>query len=177
MTYKDELEQVMCWLGKQKNSYFIGQAVEYAGTGMTDTLKSVPLEKKKEFFVSEDTQLGTSIGMALNGTKVISIFPRWNFLICAFSQLYNHLDKIPIYSHRQYLPSLIIRTAIGSEIPLNPQAQHKGDLTDELQPLFKNIEIIRLDNKNMIFPSYQKAYQRTDGLSTLLVEIPDKYNT
>jgi len=39
----------------------------------------------------------------------------------------------------------------------------------------ENIEVIRLDNKEMIFPSYEKALLRDDGKSTLLIEWSDKY--
>ncbi len=45
MKYFDELKRSMEWLGEKSNTLFLGQAVEYAGTGMTNTLKDV------EFFV------------------------------------------------------------------------------------------------------------------------------
>ena len=51
MKYFDELKRSMEWLGEQNDTIFIGQAVEYAGTGMTNTLKDVSPEKliKKAF--------------------------------------------------------------------------------------------------------------------------------
>ena len=39
-----------------------------------------------------------------------------------------------------------------------------------------NIEVIRLDEPDQIFGSYQKAYEREDGKSTILVEWGDYYN-
>ena len=38
--------------------------------------------------------MGMSIGLALNGYIPITCFPRFDFLILAFNQLVNHLDKI-----------------------------------------------------------------------------------
>ena len=39
-----------------------------------------------------------------------------------------------------------------------------------------NIDIIRLDNPNLIIPSYKKALNRKDGKSTIIVEFGDYYN-
>ena len=41
MKYFDELKRSMDWLAAKENTLFLGQAVEYAGTGMTNTLKDV----------------------------------------------------------------------------------------------------------------------------------------
>ena len=38
------------------------------------------------------------------------------------------------------------------------------------------IDIIKLDKTDDIFPSYEKALNRKDGRSTLLVEFGDHYN-
>ena len=40
----------------------------------------------------------------------------------------------------------------------------------------QNINVVRLDNSSMIFSEYKKAYERDDGVSTLLIEWSDKYN-
>ena len=120
MKYFDELKRTMEWLSNQQNTVFIGQAVEVPGTAMFNTLKDIDIKKRIEVPVFEDTQLGMSIGMSLTGKRVISIFPRWNFLLCATNQLVNHLDKLPIMSEGKITPSIIIRTAVGSERPLFP---------------------------------------------------------
>ena len=45
MKYKSELIKSMNYLGKKKDTIFIGQATEYAGTAMTGTLSQI--NKKK----------------------------------------------------------------------------------------------------------------------------------
>ena len=166
----------MDWLGEKPNTLFLGQAVEYAGTGMTNTLKDVDKSKLLEMPVNEDMQMGMSLGMALNGTVPISIYPRWNFLVLAANQIVNHLDKIKIMSDGGYAPKVIIRTSIGSQRPLHPQHQHIGDFTSGFKALCDTIDIIRLDEPCQIFEAYQYAYNRTDGRSTILVEWGDFYN-
>lgn len=164
----------MTWLGEQDDTLFVGQAVEFAGTAMTNTLKNVPEYKKLEMPVNEDMQMGITNGLAIKGFVPVSIYPRWNFLLLAFNQLVNHLDKIPMISN--YPTKVIVRTGIGSERPLHPQWQHVGDYTDALQRMVTNIEVIRLDEPEQIFESYVRAYERTDGKSTVLVEWGDYYN-
>jgi hypothetical protein len=39
-----------------------------------------------------------------------------------------------------------------------------------------NIDIIRLEEPEDIFPAYKKALERKDGKSTILVEYGDHYN-
>jgi len=176
MKYFDELKRAMTWLGEQENTCFIGQAVECAGTAMTNTLTGVNREKLIEMPVTEDMQMGISIGMAIDGSVPISIFPRWNFLLLATNQLVNHLDKLKIYSHGEYAPKVIIRTSIGSERPIDPQIQHTGDYSDAFKLMLKNVEVNVLNEPEDIFPAFQKAYTRNDGCSTILVEYGDYYN-
>ena len=108
MKYFDELKRSMTWLGEQPNTMFLGQAVEYAGTAMTNTLAEVDRSKLLEMPVNEDMQMGMTLGIALNGTVPISIYPRWNFLILAANQIVNHLDKIKLMSDGDYTPKVII---------------------------------------------------------------------
>jgi len=174
MKYFDELKRSMEWLGEQNDTIFIGQAVEYAGTGMTNTLKDVSTDKLMEMPVNEDMQMGITNGLAMNGYVPVSIYPRWNFLLLGVNQLINHLDKLPMIS--DYKTKAIIRTAIGSERPLHPQWQHVGDYTEAFEKMLTNVEVIRLDEPEQIFEAYKKAYNRTDGKSTILVEWGDYYN-
>ena len=173
--YFDELKRAMDFLGKQPDTFFLGQAVEYKGTAMTNTLKDVPASKLLEMPVDEEMQLGITNGLAVAGTVPISIYPRWNFLLLTMNQLINHLDRMPAFSHGEYVPKVIIRTGIGSERPLHPQAQHVGDFTDGLRLMTHNIEVIRLEEPEDIFPAYERAYTRTDGKSTVIVEYGDYY--
>lgn len=174
MKYFDELKASMDMLAKDPRVVFIGQAVEYAGTAMSNTLKDVPKEKLVEMPVFEDTQMGITLGLALAGYIPVSIYPRWNFLICATNQLVNHVDKITMMS--DYKPRIIIRTGIGSERPLHPQHQHVGDYTDAYKLMCPNINIVRLEEPGQIYDAYCDAYLKEDGKATILVEYGDYYN-
>lgn len=169
--YADELKIAMDWLGRKPDTFFLGQAVVDAGTGMTATLKDIDVSKRLETPVFEETQMGMTIGMALNGTVPISIFPRWNFLLLATNQVVNHLDKVPLMS--DFKSKVIIRTSIGSERPFHPYHQHVGDFTTAFRLMCPNIEVIVLEKPEDIFPAYEKAYNRTDGKSTIVVEYGD----
>jgi len=83
---------------------------------------------------------------------------------------------MPLLSAGGYQPKVIVRTGIGSERPLHPQHQHIGDFTEAFRLMCKNIEIIRLDEPEHIFPAYQKALEREDGKSTIIVEYGDYYS-
>tara|TARA_Y100001933_G_C18719721_1_gene446872 strand:- start:81 stop:617 length:537 start_codon:yes stop_codon:yes gene_type:complete len=176
MKYFDELKRSMEWIGSKQNTIFIGQAVEVPGTAMFNTLKDIDKSKRVELPVFEDTQLGMSIGMSLAGKKVISIFPRWNFLLCATNQLVSHLDKLPIISEGEVKPNILIRTAVGSQRPLFPGYQHIGNMSSAFREMLTSVEIIELFEPEDIFPAYKKAFEREDGKSTILVEFQDFYN-
>ena len=176
MKYFEQIKKSMEWLAEKEETIFIGQAVEYPGTAMYNTIKDIDPSKRIEMPVFEDTQMGMSIGLSLTGYKVISIYPRWNFLLCASNQLINHVDKYPIMSGGKVSPNLIIRTSVGSERPLFPGHQHIGNMSEGFRKLLDNTEIIELNNANDIFPSYQKAFYREDSKSTILVEFGDFYN-
>jgi pyruvate/2-oxoglutarate/acetoin dehydrogenase E1 component len=174
MNYKEELTKAMTLLAGNKKVIFVGQAVEYKGTGMSETLINVPEDQKLEFPVVEDCQQGVCNGLALAGYIPVSIFPRWNFLLLATNQIVNHLDKIPEMS--DYRPKVIIRVSIGAKFPIHPQHQHIGDFTDAFRLMLKTVEVIRLDKAEDIYPAYEKALSRTDGKSTILVEWGDAYD-
>lgn len=174
--YFDELKRSMELIAQEPNSVFVGQAVQYAGTAMSNTLKDVDKSKLVEWPVCEDFQMGATIGMALHGLLPVSIFPRWNFLLLGANQLVNHLDKI--YDISDYRPGVIIRTGVGSIKPLHPQAQHCADFTEAFRLMLDNVQVIRLDSSNMIFPAYEVALARAKaGESTVVVEVSDMLNT
>lgn len=173
LNYKNELRYAMEWLSQQNNTLFLGQAVKYPGTGLFDTLDLVPETKKLEFPITENFQMGFSIGMALNGYVPISIFPRWNFLLCAADQIVNHLDKLSFMSNFEYNPKVIIRVAVGSETPVDPQDQHKGNFSEAFRSMCKLVDIVELTSPEMIQPAYKKAFLSTTNRSTILVELSD----
>lgn len=176
MKYFDELKRSMDFLAQDSRTMFLGQAVACAGTAMSNTLKDVPKSKLLEMPVCEELQMGMTNGLALSGLVPVSIYPRWNFLLLAVNQIVSHLDKMKIMSNGGYQPKVIIRTGIGSERPLHPQHQHVGDFTEAFRLMCTNIEVIRLDEPDQVFPAYKKALERTDGKSTLIVEWGDFYN-
>jgi len=176
MKYFDELKRAMEFLGDKQDTLFMGQAVADPGTAMSNTLKGVDKSKLLELPVAEELQMGLTVGLAVSGQVPVSIYPRWNFVLLAINQLVNHLDKLPDYSHHEYVPKAIIRTGIGSVRPLDPQLQHAGDYTDAVAAMLTNVEVIRLEEPEDIFPAYKRAYERTDGKSTVLVEYGDYYN-
>ena len=176
MKYFDELKRSMEFLASDPRTVFIGQAVAFPGTAMSNTLMGVPKEKLVELPVAEEMQMGMSLGMGLNRLIPVTIFPRWNFLLLAINQLVNHVDKARGMSNGGYDPKIIIRTGIGSERPLHPQHQHIGDFTDAIRKMCTTIEVIRLKEPEDIFPAYGKSLLRDDGRNTILVEYGDYYN-
>ena len=53
MKYIDEIVKAMSLLANNPKTHFIGQAVEYEGTGLYDSLKHIPKEKRLELPVAE----------------------------------------------------------------------------------------------------------------------------
>jgi pyruvate/2-oxoglutarate/acetoin dehydrogenase E1 component len=176
MKYFDELKRAMNFLATDPRTVFIGQAVAVPGTAMSNTLTDIDASRLMELPVAEEMQMGMTTGLALAGLIPVSIFPRWNFLLCGMSQLINHLDKVGVMSNDGFATKAIVRTSIGAERPLHPQQQHVGDFTEAVRSMCRSIEVIRLDEPEDIFPAYERALLRDDGRSTLLVEWGDFYN-
>lgn len=174
MKYFDEIKKSMEYIAKKQKSIFIGQAVQVPGTAMFNTLKDINLKKKIELPVAEEMQMGITLGLALEGFLPISIYPRWNFLLLATNQLVNHLDKISEISNGSFKPHAIIRTAVGSVRPLDPQSQHKGDFTDAFKKMCKNIDIYKITEPKDVFKTYKKALKKKKV--SLIIEVADFYN-
>jgi pyruvate/2-oxoglutarate/acetoin dehydrogenase E1 component len=173
MLYFQELQKAMTLLSSHPKTIFLGQAVLYEGTGLYDSLKHIPEEKRIELPVAEYFQCGLVNGMAIAGMIPVSIFPRWNFLLVGVDQIVNHLDKFIEMSDGKLFPKVIIRVAVGSERPIDPQCQHKGNFSDAFRLMTKNIEIIELFEPDQIVPAYEKALLREDKINTILVEYAD----
>ena len=169
--YNLSLIRAMNGLARMPDTIFIGQAVKYAGTGMFDSLIDIDDDKKMEFPVAENFQMGFCTGMALNGYVPIAIYPRWNFLICAADQIVNHLDKLHSMSDGKSNPKVIIRVAKGTEIPVDPQDQHKGNFAGAFRSMCSSIDVVELTDESDIVPAYINAYESKN--STILVEFPD----
>src|SRR3990167_10866328 len=158
-TYFDELTQTMTWLGEQPDTIFLGQSVAYPGNALYTTLSGVPMEKRIELPVAEEMQMGMSIGMALTGKTVISIYPRFDFLLLAMNQLVNHLDELEEFTNGQFKAKVIIRVGIGSKSPLYPGVQHCGDYTDALDKMLTHIPVVHFDAKELILSTYMLDYK------------------
>ena len=175
MKYFEEIKKSMTFLSKEKKTIFIGQSVEYPGTAMFNTLNQISKKKRYELPVTEELQMGVTLGLALAGYIPVSIYPRWNFLLLGLNQLVNHIDKFQMMTKENSMPNIIIRTSIGSERPLHPQHQHVGDFTKPISDMCSNINIVRLKKTKNIFSSYKESIKPSSGV-TILVEYGDFYN-
>lgn len=170
--YRAALEQAMADLAADPKVIFMGQAVGFAGTAMTGTLPAdLPKERFLELPVTEDMQMGMAIGMSLDGLLPVCIYPRWNFLLLAMSQLVLHLDKLPLYSRFQ--PKVIIRTAVATPEPLNPGPQHLGDYTRAVETMLRCVKVRELLTPERVRLGYRLAM--TEPGSWLLVERTGAY--
>lgn len=173
--YKDSLTNVMTYLGQQPDTIFIGQQILYHGNPMSTTIGEVPKEKMIELPVMEESQMGMSLGLAMTGKFVITFYPRWDFLICATNQLVNHVDKLGVMSGGEWNPNMIIRLGKGSDKPLDPGHQHRGDYLDPFKSILKHIKIYDLKDYRDIESVYMEAYK--NGGPSLIVEYPELYYT
>lgn len=175
MSYKEELQRATDLLA-EKGYIFLGQNMRFGGTSMFHMIKHLPEEQRIELPVFEETQMGISIGMTLEDFKICSVYPRMDFLLLAINQLVNHADKASIMSDGQFkLKGLIIRTAIGSTHPLMPGPQHSGDYTEALRLMCKDIKVVKLENAEMIYSTYEEAIK--SDYPTIIIEVPDLYNS
>lgn len=173
MSYFDELCLAMSLLADDPRTVFLGQGVGNAGTTMSDTFKDIPAEKRLEFPVAEELQIGMSVGMSLQGLVPISVIPRWNFVLRAADQIVNHLDRLSLYS--DYRPKVIIRTAVPSNRPFNPGPQHDDDFTSAFRLMLRTTDVVTLHSEDDIVPQYEKALH--SPRSTILVEFTEFYKS
>lgn len=169
--YKNSLTDSMTFLAQQNNTIFIGQQIVYAGNPMSTTLSNVPKEKMIELPVMEETQMGMSLGLAMTGKTVITFYPRWDFIISAANQLVNHIDKYNLMTGKK--ANILIRLGKGSDNPLDPGHQHKGNYLYQFQSLCPNIIFHDLIDYNTILNTYKESY--FNGGIHVLVEYPELY--
>ena len=158
MNYFDQMQRTMTWLG-EKDILFVGQTAAVPGTFMYPTHNFVPIEKKLEFPVNESLQTQFALGVALTGKKVISIYPRLNFMLLATGDIVNMIDKVLDISQQRMNPHIILRVAIGPDAPVHPGHQHVGDYSDAFASMCNNITVYKLDKAEKIFPIYKKAIE------------------
>lgn len=171
--YVDALTEAMKLVMDDPSTIFIGQQIVYYGNPMSKTIEGLPKERMIETPVMEETQMGMTVGLAMTGHRVVSFYPRWDFLICGANQLVNHLDKLEVMSDGEWKPNVIVRVGKGSDKPLDPGHQHKADYTDEFSTILQYSTITKLDSSDKILPAYQKAIE--EGGVHVLVEYPELY--
>lgn len=177
MKYKEELIKAMDWLGAKEDTVFLGQACKVSGHAISSTLVNVPQEKRIELPVFEETQLGMSTGMALEGFVTITMYPRFDFFILATNQLVNHLDKMRDMSKGEMNPKVIIRVSVGAKKPIDAGPQHTQNHTEAFRNMLTDVNVVELTEPEQIFPAFKEAYEREDGKATLLVEHGEFYAT
>jgi pyruvate/2-oxoglutarate/acetoin dehydrogenase E1 component len=167
----------MEWLGQKDNVVFLGQACRVSGHAISSTLEKVPMDKRIELPVFEETQLGMSTGMALEGYVTVTMYPRFDFFILACNQLINHLDKMRDMSKNDMCPRVIIRVSVGSKNPIDAGPQHTQNHTEAIRQMLTDVNVVELKEPEDIFPAFKEAYEREDSRATLLVEHGEYYGT
>ena len=175
-TYLSEIQKSMKIISKKKNSIFLGQSVKYPGSSIFESLKYVGEKKKFELPVFEDTQMGITLGLALEGFFPISCFPRFDFLVLGLNQLVNHLDKIDYLSNKNFRSKIFIRTMIGSKRPLDAGPQHTQNHSQGLKKILKKVKVVELKNKNQIVKLYKYHLKSKENI-ILFVEDGDLYHS
>ena len=171
MSYLAELTDAMCYLAADARTLFIGQAVKFPGQAAFPTFAKVPMERRIEMPVVEDFQTGFCTGLALEGFIPVSFYPRMDFLVIAMNQLL-HLNVLPLMG---YSPKQIIRTAIGSDYPINLGPQHTQNHTAGLRHMLNpaRIAIIEIESTEDIMPAYKRALNLPQ--SCIVVEKMSEY--
>lgn len=169
MTIKKLLNQAMLELAAIPNAIFMGQGVAYGGVATFADFEDVPKERRFEWPVSEELQLGAAIGLSLQGYLPITVFPRMDFLLRAADQLVLHLDKIAVMSNGQFRPKVIIRTRVGNKTPLDAGPQHTNDLTDGLRAMLQNTPVVKISSESEVLQVYRDA--AASDRSTVVVEV------
>ena len=164
----------MKMLSEKSNTIFLGQSVLYSGNSIFNTLVSVPKNKKIEFPVAEELQMGFSMGLAMNGYLPITCYPRFDFLLLACNQMINHLDKMQYMSQKQFKPKVIIRTSVGSKKPLDAGLQHTNNYVNEIKRMCKYISVYDLKDNKSVLKSYKNAIESEN--SSILVEYSELYD-
>lgn len=102
------------------------------------------MERRIEFPVAEELQLGACIGLAMQGFLPVCVYPRMDFMLRAMDQLVNHLDKIKLMSRGQWNPKVIIRTRVGSKSPLDAGPQHTQNHAGVMRKMLGNVDVFEV---------------------------------
>ena len=167
MDFNAEVNKAMRLLAQQENAVFIGQSVRYDGAAIYYSLDGVPTEKRDEFPVAENLQLGYCVGLSLTGKLPICIYPRMDFMLLAMDALVNHLDKLPMFG---WDPKIIIRARVGQKKPLDAGPQHTQNYTHAFRQMLTTVDVFELRRADDVLPAYELALRNKS--STIIVENP-----
>jgi len=166
-SFREAVNEAMLMLAEDTRTVFVGQSVRYDGAAIFDSLKGVPMNKRVEFPVVENLQLGYCTGLSLTGTLPICIYPRMDFMLLAMDQLVNHLDKLPAFGWR---PKVIIRTTVGGKTPLDAGLQHTQNHAAAFRAMLSTVTVREVRTPFEVEDTYRDAL-RSDH-SWLIVENP-----
>ena len=155
----------MLVLADEESTIFIGQSVAYDGAAIYRSLDGVPKNKRLEFPVVENLQIGYCTGLSLTGKLPICIFPRFDFLLLAMDALVNHLDKLPAFG---WTPKVIIRARVGQKKPLDAGPQHTQNYSNEFRHMLRSVEVLEVCTPKQVLEAYALALENKH--STLVVE-------
>ena len=152
------VNDAMRWLAEEPRTVFVGQSVRYDGAAIYHSLDGVAMEKRLEFPVVENLQLGYCTGLSLTGKLPICIYPRMDFMLLAMDQLVNHLDKLPIYGWK---PKVIIRCRVGQKtkdgVPMDAGPQHTQNYTRAFQTMLHNVRCTEVRTPQEVEDAYIRA--------------------
>lgn len=173
MKYKNILTKFMTELSEDKDTIFIGQQVRFKGNPMTTTLINVPEIQKIELPIMEDAQMGISIGLSMTGKRVVTFYPRWDFLIIAANQLITHADNFKKMTNKDL--HIIVRVGKGSEHPLDPGPQHKNNYSESFKLMSKSITYFDCKTNHDLQIAYKIASEKKGVY--VITEYPELYDT
>lgn len=163
--FSEAIVEAMRMLASDPRTVFVGQSVRYDGAAIYHSLDGVPMEKRLEFPVVENLQLGYCTGLSLTGKIPICIYPRVDFMLLAMDQLVNHLDKLPLYGWK---PKVIIRCRVGQKKPLDAGPQHTQNHTHAFSCMLQNVPVVEVRTPQQVTDAYARALNYPG--STLVVE-------
>lgn len=79
-------------------------------------------------------------------------------------------------SRNEIQPKIIIRTSIGSKVPLDGGPQHTQNYTKIFREALTEVKVVYLNNPKQIYKSFKKAYMDKNSYSYLFIENGDFYN-
>ena len=167
MDFSQAVNAAMRMLAEPAHTLFVGQSVRYDGAAIYHSLEGVPMEKRLDFPVVENLQLGYCTGLSLTGVLPICIYPRMDFMLLAMDQLVNHLDKLPAFG---WSPKVIIRCRVGAKRPLDAGPQHTQNYTSAFRQMLTTVAVYELRRPEDVAPAY--ALAMNSNRSTIIVENP-----